>query len=72
MKTSFWQKLKKFIAEYSKYSHWHKVAVCMAAVVAVLTVSALILPAVTTVSYIHQAVSKRQARRVPNTGRSLI
>ena len=47
MKTSFWQKLKKFIAEYSKYSHWHKVAVCMAAVVAVLTVSALILPAVT-------------------------
>ncbi|WP_418747521.1 SpaA isopeptide-forming pilin-related protein [Frisingicoccus sp.] len=47
MKTSFWQKLKKFIMEYSKYSHWHKAAVCMAAIVAVLTVSALILPAVT-------------------------
>ena len=47
MKTSFWHKLKKFIMEYSKYSHWHKVAVCMAAVVAVLTVSALILPAIT-------------------------
>lgn len=47
MKTSIRQKLKKFIAEYSKYSHWHKAAVCMAAVVAVLTVSALILPAIT-------------------------
>lgn len=47
MKASIQQKLKKFIMEYSKYSHWHKAAVCMAAIVAVLTVSALILPAVT-------------------------
>lgn len=47
MKASIRQKLKKFIVEYSKYSHWHKAAVCMAAIVAVLTVSALVLPAIT-------------------------
>lgn len=47
MKTSIRKKIKKFMVEYSKYSHWHKAAVCMAAVVAVFTISALVLPAVT-------------------------
>ncbi|WP_418752092.1 SpaA isopeptide-forming pilin-related protein [Frisingicoccus sp.] len=47
METSIREKIKKFIIEYSKYSHWHKAAICMAAVVAVLTLSALVLPAVT-------------------------
>lgn len=47
MRTSIRQRIRKFIIEYSKYNHWHKVAVCMAAIVAVLTVSALVLPAVT-------------------------
>lgn len=47
MKASIRQIMKKFIVEYSKNNHWRSVAVCMAAVVAVLTVSALILPAIT-------------------------
>ena len=47
MKTSIRQKMKKFIVEYSKNGHWRNAALCMAAVVAVLTVYALILPAIT-------------------------
>ncbi len=47
MKTSIRQKLKKFIIEYGENNRWRKAAVCMAAFVAVLTVSALVLPALT-------------------------
>ncbi|WP_418750837.1 SpaA isopeptide-forming pilin-related protein [Frisingicoccus sp.] len=47
MKTSIRQKMKKFIVEYSKNGHWRNAALCMAAVVAVLTVYTLILPAIT-------------------------